>query len=36
VFEGWSLDLAKRELRAPDGTLVPLTAGEYDLLAAIV
>lgn len=36
VFEGWSLDFAKRELRAPDGTLVPLTAGEYDLLAAIV
>ncbi|MEM9683027.1 MAG: response regulator [Pseudomonadota bacterium] len=35
-FEGWSLDLAKRELRAPDGTLVPLTAGEFDLLAAIV
>ena len=36
VFEGWSLDTAKRELRTPDGTLVPLTAGEYDLLAAIV
>ena len=36
VFEGWSLDTAKRELRAPDGTLVPLTAGEFDLLAAIV
>jgi two-component system, OmpR family, response regulator len=35
-FEGWSLDTSKRELRAPDGTLVPLTAGEYDLLAAIV
>ena len=35
-FEGWSLDLARRELRAPDGTLVPLTAGEFDLLAAIV
>lgn len=35
-FGGWSLDLAKRELRAPDGTLVPLTAGEYDLLAVIV
>jgi two-component system OmpR family response regulator len=36
AFDGWSLDTAKRELRAPDGTLVPLTAGEYDLLAAIV
>jgi len=36
VFEGWSLDTSKRELRSPDGTLVPLTAGEFDLLAAIV
>ena len=34
AFEGWTLDLAKRELRAPDGALVVLTAGEFDLLAA--
>jgi two-component system OmpR family response regulator len=34
VFDGWKLDLAKRELRAPDGALVALTAGEFDLLAA--
>ena len=34
VFEHWRLDLAKRELRAPDGVLVPLTAGEFDLLVA--
>ncbi len=34
VFEDWRLDLAKRELRAPDGALVALTAGEFDLLAA--
>ncbi|WP_207461423.1 response regulator [Azospirillum sp. SYSU D00513] len=33
-FEGWSLDLAKRELRSPDGALVQLSAGEYDLLVA--
>jgi two-component system OmpR family response regulator len=36
IFEGWTLDLSKRELRSPDATLVPLTAGEYELLAAIV
>jgi len=35
VFDGWKLDLAKRELRAPDGALVALTAGELDLLAAL-
>jgi len=33
-FDGWSLDLAKRELRDPSGALVALTAGEFDLLAA--
>lgn len=35
-FEGWTLDLAKRELRSPDGVLVQLSAGEYDLLVAFV
>jgi len=34
VFEGWRLDLGTRELNAPDGALMPLTAGEFDLLAA--
>ncbi|HET6521029.1 MAG TPA: response regulator [Geminicoccaceae bacterium] len=34
AFEGWRLDLARRELRAPDGVLVPLTGGEFDLLVA--
>ncbi|MEJ2122145.1 MAG: response regulator [Alphaproteobacteria bacterium] len=33
-FAGWTLDLAKRELREPGGALVALTAGEFDLLAA--
>ena len=33
-FEGWSLDVTKRELRSPDGVLVQLSAGEYDLLVA--
>lgn len=36
TFEGWSLDLTKRELRSRDGVLVQLSAGEYDLLAAFV
>lgn len=33
-FEGWKLDLARRELTAPDGRLVELTGGEFDLLVA--
>lgn len=31
-FDGWQLDLAKRELRRPDGEPVALTTGEFDLL----
>jgi two-component system phosphate regulon response regulator OmpR len=34
VFQGWRLDLVRRELRRPDGEVVPLTAGEFDLLRA--
>ena len=34
VFAGFRLDLAVRALTAPDGVFVPLTAGEFDLLAA--
>jgi len=33
-FEGFRLDLGRRELTAPDGTLVQLSAGEFDLLVA--
>ncbi len=33
-FEGWTLDLTRRELRSPDGVLVQLSAGEHDLLVA--
>ncbi|MEX2454548.1 MAG: winged helix-turn-helix domain-containing protein, partial [Rhodospirillaceae bacterium] len=33
-FEGWSVDLARRELHDPEGALVPLTGGEFDLLVA--
>lgn len=35
IFEGWTLDLTKRELRAPEGALVSLTAGEFDLLVSL-
>ena len=34
VFEGWRLDVAMRELRSPNAVLLPLTAGEFDLLVA--
>ncbi len=32
VFAGWQLDRVRRELTAPDGAVVDLTSGEYDLL----
>ncbi|MBT4908330.1 MAG: response regulator [Rhodospirillaceae bacterium] len=35
-FADWRLDTARRELFAPDGALVTLTAGEYDLLIAFL
>jgi two-component system OmpR family response regulator len=34
MFAGWQLDIGKRELRSPDDVLMPLTAGEFDLLVA--
>jgi two-component system, OmpR family, response regulator len=36
AFAGWTLDLAARELRSPDGVVVQLSAGEFDLLRAFV
>ena len=33
-FEGWVMDLARRELTSPDGRLIDLTGGEFDLLVA--
>lgn len=33
-FSGWLLDVGRRRLEAPDGVLVGLTSGEYDLLVA--
>jgi two-component system OmpR family response regulator len=34
-FEGWELDLGRRELKRVDGTLVPLSAGEFRLLQVL-
>jgi two-component system OmpR family response regulator len=31
-FAGWTLDVASRRLLSPEGTRVPLTGGEFDLL----
>ena len=36
VFEGWKLDVVRRELRDPEDVLVDLTSGEFDLLAALI
>jgi DNA-binding response OmpR family regulator len=36
VFEGWQLDLNKRELTSPDGEQATLSAGEYQLLLAFM
>jgi two-component system OmpR family response regulator len=34
MFDGWRLDLVRRELRRPDGDMVTLSAGEFGLLRA--
>jgi DNA-binding response OmpR family regulator len=36
TFDGWSLDLNKRELTSPEGEPVQLSAGEYQLLLAFM
>ena len=36
LFGEWRLDLAKRELRSTDMTLVPLSSGEFELLLAFL
>ncbi len=33
-FDGWTLDLGRRELHSPEKVLVPLSSGEFELLAA--
>ncbi len=34
AFDGWTLNLGRRELHSPDKVLVPLSSGEFELLAA--
>ena len=36
AFEGWQLDLNKRELTSPEGSQATLSAGEYQLLLAFI
>jgi two-component system OmpR family response regulator len=36
TFAGWRLAVAQRELRDPEGVLVPLISGEFDLLLAFL
>jgi two-component system OmpR family response regulator len=36
MFDGWTLDLARRELRTPEGTLCELTTAEFNLLSVLV
>ncbi len=36
VFEGWTLDLMRRELLNPQGAVVDLSTGEYDMLLAFL
>jgi len=31
-FSGWQLDVLRRELRSPDGVMIPLSNGEFELL----
>jgi two-component system OmpR family response regulator len=35
-FAGWTLDVGRRQLAAPDGVLVDLSGGEYELLLAFL
>jgi two-component system OmpR family response regulator len=35
-FSGWTLDTGRRQLTAPDGVLVDLSGGEYELLVAFL
>lgn len=35
-FDGWTIDSIRRELRAPDGTIISLTSTEFDLLIVFV
>lgn len=36
MFDGWILDTMRRELNTPDGVLIDLSTGEYNLLVAFL
>jgi DNA-binding response OmpR family regulator len=36
AFEGWVLDIGRRELKTPEGALCELTTAEFNLLAILV
>lgn len=36
LFDGWRLDTLRRELRNPQGVIIDLSSGEYDLLLAFL
>lgn len=36
IFDGWRLDLGRRDLHTPDGTQVTLTSAEFELLRTFV
>ncbi len=36
AFDGWRLDTARRQLFSPEDVLIPLRAGEYELLLAFL
>lgn len=36
AFDQWQLDVTRRELRSAEGVMIPLSAGEFDLLLVFV
>ncbi|WP_166363145.1 response regulator [Pseudomonas akapageensis] len=36
AFAGWHLDVTRRELRSPEGVMIPLSGGEFDLLVVFL
>jgi DNA-binding response OmpR family regulator len=36
AFDGWTLDMGRRELKTPDGAVCELTTAEFNLLAVLI
>ncbi|MCW8277279.1 response regulator [Pseudomonas sp. PCH199] len=36
AFAGWHLDITCRELRSPEGVMIPMSGGEFDLLLVLL